>query len=499
MADLVYTDRDYDSIYARLRAAIEADPVLRDAIDLQGGSPDRLFLVALATQSDRLSYMLNAAANETFLLRARQRESVVDHARALAYELATAQPARATLRFTVRRTPPEAFTLAAGRVVQSDDGRVSFELDEDHEVLPAQTTVEVAATEGRTLTESFVAGLAADAPSGQRITLGEAPVIIAPGIAGRFEVRVDGVSWERVEHFLDSLPFSRHFRLERDGDDRATVIFGDGANGARPEPGATVLVTYRVGGGIRGNVRRGRLTRLVGAVLTAGSTPVDLVVTNPFDVDTGADRETLAHARYAAPAALRATERSVALEDFVLHAESVPGVLRALCQTRTQDPTLGAFVHRVYVVAGERLVPGDDTSPMRAITPSPDLRLAVERRLTVERPGEDVDVVVVGAAALYGQSVVATMYLPPGIAPDDAEAAGALAIYRLFDPTVREGGRWRVDFGRVVPRSAIIAALQALGARRVVLSSPADDDAIGATNFPVLLGAPVIVAASETA
>ena len=78
MANLDYTDRDYDSIYARLVAAIQSDPVLRDAIDLQGGSPDRLFLVALATQGDRLSYLLNAAANETFLVRARQRESVIE-------------------------------------------------------------------------------------------------------------------------------------------------------------------------------------------------------------------------------------------------------------------------------------------------------------------------------------------------------------------------------------------------------------------------------------
>jgi hypothetical protein len=497
MANLDYTDRDYDSIYARLVAAIQSDPVLRDAIDLQGGSPDRLFLVALATQGDRLSYLLNAAANETFLVRARQRDSIIDHARALAYELATAQPARTTLRFILRRTPPEGFTLRAGQVVQSDDGTVSFELDADRDVLPDAGSVDVTATEGRTLTERFVGVLAAEAPTGQRITLGEAPVIIAAGVAGRFEVTVDGVAWERVEHFLDSLPYSRHFRVERDADDRATVIFGDGATGARPGAGSTVQVTYRVGGGIRGNVRRGRLTRLVGAVLTPRGTAVDLAVSNPFDVDTGLDRESVAHARAAAPAALRSTNRSVSREDFALHAEEVPGVVRALCVTRNQDPTLGAFVHRVYIVAGARRVPGDPTSPMVVVPASVDLRRAVEEHLRTVRPGMDVEVVAVGVAPRHEVPVVATAFVPAGVSRTAFESAGIDAIYRLFDPTVRQDGAWRVDFGRTVPRSAIDAALHGVGARRVVLASPATDETIASTAFPVLLGAPTVIATYE--
>lgn len=493
MADLVYTDRDYDTIYARLVAAIEADPVLRASIDLQGGSPDRLFLVALATQGDRLSYLLNTAANETFLVRARQRESVIDAARGLGYELATAQPASTSLTFTVRRQPPEGWTLAAGQQVQSVDGAVTFEVAAARAVLAGETSFTARAIEGRTLAERFVGATAAAAPAGQRVTLGRYPVIVAEGAAGRFEVVVDGVAWTRVDHFLDSGSYARHFRVERDADDRATVVFGDGAQGVRPAAGADIVVTYRVGGGTRGNVRRGRLTRLVGTLRTPSGVAVDVAVTNASDVDSGADRETIAHARYAAPASLRATSRTIAREDFALHAEEVPGILRALCQTRTQDASIGAFVHRVYVLSGARRTVGDETSPMVAAAADADLRAAVERRLTVDRPAPDVDTVVVGAATLRAQAVSATLYLEPGTSETDTSEAAQLALARLFDPTVRENGAWRIDFGRCVPRSRIIAALQAIpGVRRVVLSVPSSDPAFAATEFPVLDGEPTL-------
>ena len=42
--------------------------------------------------------------------------------------------------------------------------------------------------------------------------------------------------------------------VEIDEDDRASVIFGDGAFGAIPPNGAVIKATYRVGGGLRGNV-----------------------------------------------------------------------------------------------------------------------------------------------------------------------------------------------------------------------------------------------------
>lgn len=67
-----------------------------------------------------------------------------------------------------------------------------------------------------------------------------------------------GGSWTtyvQVLNFLNSTATSRHFRLEKDAQDKATAIFGDGVNGKIPPSGTdNIRATYRVGGDVNGNV-----------------------------------------------------------------------------------------------------------------------------------------------------------------------------------------------------------------------------------------------------
>ena len=65
----------------------------------------------------------------------------------------------------------------------------------------------------------------------------------------------------------DTLAFSggdaRHFVLEIDENDQATVVFGDGVFGTSPPTGAQIRATYRIGGGQPGNVPAGAIETIV--------------------------------------------------------------------------------------------------------------------------------------------------------------------------------------------------------------------------------------------
>jgi hypothetical protein len=115
--------------------------------------------------------------------------------------------------------------------------------------------------------------------------------------------------------------------LDYDGSDGASIRFGDGTFGDLPDPGATFVVDYRVGGGAVGNVAADSITVIDpnGLLSTRAS-----AVTNPFAATGGADVEPDETVRRLAPEAFRAKQfRAVRPEDYARAAETLPWVERA--------------------------------------------------------------------------------------------------------------------------------------------------------------------------
>ena len=490
-----FTARDYDSILAALVAAVQANPAL-EGFDTSPGNPDMAVLEALAQQGDYLSYLLNANALEAFLSRARLRQSVIDHCAAIDYRLATASPARVSVRFTLTRPGgyPDAVTFPAGTQVSTEDGSVTYELDAALTLAPYATTATGACTEGRTIAESTTGASPSSTPDGQTYTTGQTAFLWDSEA-----VVVGAAPWTRVDNFLNSTSTSRHYRITLDTDDRATLIFGDGTNGARPTEAATINVTYRVGGGVRGRVRRTKLKSISGSFTSDGAEPVDVTVTNLGDSSGGEDRETLAHAKIAAPMALRATTRTVSREDFEIHAMEVSGVSRALCNTRNEDAGIAYLDHRVYVVP-TTVVSGSGI-------PDATLLAAVRAYLTdpypAGRPRGAVDALHVVSAQYLGQTVAATLHLLPdvGTTDTDMQALAVAALVALFDPRALRGDEdvFRVQFGEPIHRSEIIDALQSIaGVHYVELITPSSDPTPYAYQFPRLVATPSITVARPT-
>ncbi len=111
-----------------------------------------------------------------------------------------------------------------------------------------------------------------------------------------------------------------------DGPDGDTLRFGDGTFGALPGPQSLFRVTYRVGGGARGNVAPDTLTRFDPAA-TGG---LVRAVTNPFAATGGQDAEPDERVRRLAPQAFQAVQyRAVRAEDYEKAAQTLPWVQRA--------------------------------------------------------------------------------------------------------------------------------------------------------------------------
>jgi hypothetical protein len=76
---------------------------------------------------------------------------------------------------------------------------------------------------------------------------------MTPEDATTVMVTVNNERWRRVSSLQDAGPDDTVFALNHQ---TGTVIFGNGAQGARPPMGSTVTVSYSFGAGAAGNVSK---------------------------------------------------------------------------------------------------------------------------------------------------------------------------------------------------------------------------------------------------
>ncbi|MFI5910934.1 baseplate J/gp47 family protein [Dactylosporangium sp. NPDC051541] len=340
-----YMARDYESLLQAMREQIPTK--LAEWTDFANEADfGNVLLQLFAHIGDILSYYQDRVANESFLGTARTRRSVIEHLRLIGYELGTAAPAAASLRLSVPGTVSDVVTIKKGdafaTMSQQDRSSVRFEYSRE-----APLTIDFGAIaasqpggrklfsgipveEGRLISGEVLG--ASDGSRNQHFTLAHAGLMLNPTSqaqqAGRdlvVSTQLAGTidQWTR----RDSLAFSQAGQLDYvvliDEDDRAAVIFGDGALGKVPPAGSTITATYRVGGGVAGNVPPDTVQIIVEAPQLVG---LGAQVTNPGAATGGAEREDIAHAVQHAPAVFRSLRRAVTAADYEALARSYKGV-----------------------------------------------------------------------------------------------------------------------------------------------------------------------------
>jgi hypothetical protein len=185
----------------------------------------------------------------------------------------------------------------------------------------------VRATHGESVTE--VLGSGDGAVPNQRFTLRRPPLTHVSadspsGTESTLELRVNDLLWQEVPSLYRLAPDRRAHTLRIDDEGKATAIFGDGRQGARPPTGVeNVVARYRSGTGLEGEVEAGTLTLLQSKPLGIRD------VSNPVPATGGADPETLGTARRNAPLTVRTLGRIVSLRDYTDFARGFAGIGKA--------------------------------------------------------------------------------------------------------------------------------------------------------------------------
>lgn len=223
----------------------------------------------------------------------------------------------------------------AGILVPAQDGSARFDADMGAAAFPEPLAIPVnifgnvvEAVRGQTVGNEVIGSGDAGA-SNQRFALRKKPLSwtadssMPLGRSPQIAVRVDGVEWTYVESFYGRREDERIYRVTMAEDGTATIVLGDGVNGARPTTGVgNVTASYRVGAGAArppagsikqfSNPAKG-LTRVVGPLAPFG----------------GADAETAGEMRGAAASSMLSLGRAVSVADFEAMVRGYSGIANA--------------------------------------------------------------------------------------------------------------------------------------------------------------------------
>lgn len=153
----------------------------------------------------------------------------------------------------------------------------------------------------------------------QSIRLPKAPVVVIEKVEVNEEDRIE--EWTRVPDLDASRPEDMHYVLDAE---KGVINFGDGIRGRIPPVGNnSICVTYRSGGGTRGNLPPGSINIVLGDL--AGK----VSVVNQEASSGGKDAETLKDAIRRVRIGLKMITRAVTSSDYEYLALQIPGTKRA--------------------------------------------------------------------------------------------------------------------------------------------------------------------------
>ena len=232
------------------------------------------------------------------------------------------------------------------------------------------------------------------------------------------------------------------FVVEVENDGAATLRFGDGVHGRRPETGTAFEATYRVGNGVAGNVGAGAIAHV--ATLNGGVLGAD----NPLAAAGGTDPEAADAVRRDAPEAYLVQQRAVTADDYASVSERNPHVQRAAATFRWT----GSW-HTVFVTAdraGGLAVDDAVRDRTAARTSSRSAWPATTSRSTARASCRSTSALHVCVQPEYFRAHVTAAVLD--VLSSGVRADGTLGF---FHPD-------RFTFGQPVYLSAIVAAAQAV-------------------------------------
>ena len=292
-------------------------------------------LELLAGIGEVFHFGVNKEAAETNLFTAREPDNVILRARERAYEPRMPTAASGTVTFTPAASAPSgAYIIRAGHVFRTDpEYGASVKMEAMETKIQNQgQPVDILVAEGESIVDPDRRSIGL---VGRRV-----PLLQYPVIQDSVTHLVDGVTWTQVDSFLESGPSSKHYRvIQREvypGTRITFLEYGNGTNGLYPPRGSLLQTSYRIGGGVSGNVPAGWVTVSESPVLTVfGAASVEGTVTNAADLTGGSDQESVDDIRLNAIGPMVTNSRVVSNTDYALAAR-MKGAARAKAVTNNE-------------------------------------------------------------------------------------------------------------------------------------------------------------------
>lgn len=337
--NLDYTDRDHDSLVARMRNVIGS--VWPHWTDEKVANFGNLLIELDAFGYDIQAFMIDTLARESRIVTATQRKALLALGKLTNFEPKTTSAATVNVDFELATSISNDIPLSAGTIVRTKaiTGSLEFRLLTAITLASGTTKISGSVKHSEVVPDAFVS----DGKPNQVFRVSRAGYIDLS-----MAITADNGTYTEVQSFLSSTPTDLHYTVEVDEFDIAVIRFPAGDLGAVPIGGISVV--YEIGGGEVGNVQAGDVSVIPGTIKDTSGAIVTLTVTNPLDASGGADRESEASIRQRAPETLRVLNRSIAREDFQIVAEAVTGVARALMLSTNEDSTVAENSGHLFII-----------------------------------------------------------------------------------------------------------------------------------------------------
>lgn len=489
---LDYTDKDFASLRLRLFALISS--VFPQWTDENVANFGNILLELFCFTGDVLTFYQDNQAREARLATATQRKNVVALAQMLGYAPRSAQAATALETFTLLTPATGQVTLPAGTVVLTANVTAP---------LPFQTLTDVVfapgspagATQTATVENStnVVDTFTSNGQPNQTFALTQTPFIDGSVSV----VATDGTYAQGTASQWIAGGGLRIFLVQVDQKNRATLVFGNGVNGAIPSGNLTV--SYKVGGGAAGSVTANTINRLQGTFTDALGNPVNLSATNLSNATPGVDRDTIAQIKLLAPVVGRVNQRSVGKDDFETNALRVSGVARALLTTSNEDPAVEENTGVLYVVP----VGGGNASAALLTVLNAQFGITPSSTIAPNAPTTTFRLSVT-TAVYFAINVFVRAFAAKGVAKAQMALNLRTALATYFQVSLPDGTpNPNIDFGAnlgdlpntgLFPLAPLFAALEQTAGVRKLGGAPSDfllngghgDVSIAPRQFPVL-------------
>ena len=264
-------------------------------------------------------------------------------------------------------------------------------------------------------------------------------------IEGSISVKTgSGDIYKEVENLFLADPSSLLFSKTYADDYSATLIFGDDVRGKSPTPNDTYTVTYRTGGGTRGNIAPSAINVTIPGTHSADGA-VDAEVINSTKATGGSNSESVDSAKQYAPYFFKTQYRAVTGEDYTAFANRFVSTVGSTGKATAilRNSGAGSNMIDIYLVAYANEVDGLRTQVERA---SISFKHELLDYLNLYKMLTDEITIVDGLIRTL--DLKATLFVDKAFKPyeEDVKRTAANKILSFFDINKREfGERIRVD------------------------------------------------------